>query len=316
MFQAFVIVLREGFEAFLIVSIIAAYLQKINHRQLLPAVYWGIGVSLVASAGLGLLLSQRGYDPFWEGILGLVAVGFVSTLVIQMWRHGRYLKQETEQKLNSLSCRPSTRWAVAGVFLFTVLMITREGIETALMLLQVRDPAFLTGAGLGLLCTVLLVALWVRCSHLINLKLFFQVTSIFLLLFLGQVFLYALHELSEAGVFPGSGAFHLATEPFSPDGLYGKWFSIVTIAICMGWLLLAWGRQRLRGLVNHAGTGTAWLGAVPRTGPPRPVADPRRAAQATRSCGPPRVPAREVCDSGGDLHRDGELISSLDAGRG
>jgi len=96
--------------------------------------------------------------------------------------------------------------------------------------------------------------LWVRCSHLINLKLFFQVTSIFLLLFLGQVFIYALHELSEAGVLPGSEAFHLATEPFSPDGLYGKWFSIITIAVCMGWLLVAWGRQRIRGLVSHAGT--------------------------------------------------------------
>lgn len=256
MFQAFVIVLREGFEAFLIISIIVAYLQKINRRQLLPSVYWGIGLSVVASAGLGMLLSQLGYDPLWEGILGLVAVGFVSTLVIQMWRYGRYLKQETEQKLQTLSSRPSTRWAVAGVFLFTILMITREGIETALMLLQVRDPAFLVGAGLGLLCTALLALLWVRCSHLINLKLFFQVTSIFLLLFLGQVFIYALHELSEAGVFPGSEAFHIATEPFSPDGLYGKWFSIVTIAICMGWLLLAWGRQRMQGPVSHSGTST------------------------------------------------------------
>ena len=256
MFQAFVIVLREGFEAFLIVSIIVAYLNKIRHRQLLPAVYWGIGVSVTASAGLGLLLSQRGYDPLWEGILGLVAVAFVSTLVIQMWRHGRYLRQETEHALQTLSFRPSTRWAIAGVFLFTVLMITREGIETALMLLQVRDPAFLMGGGLGLCCTALLAMLWVRCSHLINLKLFFQVTSIFLLLFLGQIFIYALHELSEAGTFPGSEAFHLATEPFSPDGLYGRWFSIVTVVICAGWLLLAWGWQRIRGLMSHAGTSS------------------------------------------------------------
>ena len=256
MFQAFVIVLREGFEAFLIVSIIVAYLQKIQRHRLLPAVYWGIGVSLVASLALGLGLSQRGYDPLWEGILGLVAVGFVSTLVIQMWRHARAFKQETEQKLQTISSRPSTGWAIASVFLFTVLMITREGIETALMLLQVRDPAFLTGAGLGLLCTILLAVLWVRCSHLINLKLFFQVTSIFLLLFLGQIFIYALHELSEAGIFPGSEAFHIATEPFSPDGLYGKWFSIVTVAICTGWLVLAWVRQRIRGLANHAGAST------------------------------------------------------------
>lgn len=245
MFQAFVIVLREGFEAFLIVSIIVAYLQRINHRQLLPAVYWGIGVSLIASTALGIGLSQRGYDPLWEGILGLVAVGFVSTLVIQMWRHARQFKQETEQKLEMLSSRPSTRWAIAGVFLFTVLMITREGIETALMLVQIRDAAFLSGIGLGLFCAVLLAVLWVRCSRLIGLKLFFQVTSIFLLLFLGQILISALHELSEAGVLANSEAFHAATELFSADGRYGKWFSIVTVVICMGWLLLAWGRQRI-----------------------------------------------------------------------
>ena len=246
MFQAFVIVLREGFEAFVIVSVILSYLRKLHRRELLQAVRWGIGVSVVISAALGMLLSQRGYDPLWEGILGLVAVAFVSTLVVQMWRHGRYLKQETEQKLKTLSSRPSTRWAVTVVFLLTVLMIAREGIETALMLLQVHEASFLIGAMSGLGCTVLLCALWVRCSHLINLRLFFQVTSVFLLLFLGQVLLYALHELSEAGVLPGSEAFHLATEPFSPAGRYGKWFPIVTVLVCAGWLLIAWGRQKIR----------------------------------------------------------------------
>jgi len=246
MLQAFVIVLREGFESFLIVSIIIAFLQRFNRRRLLPAVYWGIAVSLALSAALGIALAQRGYDPLWEGILGLVAVVFVSSLVIQMWRHGRYLKQETEQKLTTLSERESTPWQIAGVFLFTVLMITREGIETALMLLQVRDPAFLLGAGLGLLSTVLFAVLWVRCSHLINLKLFFQVTSVFLLLFLVQVLLYAFHELSEAGVLPASEAFHAATEPFAPNGLYGKWFALGTVVICAGWLAVAGVRERLR----------------------------------------------------------------------
>lgn len=254
MFQAFVIVLREGFEAFLIVSIIVAYLHRIRHRQLWPAVYWGIGVSLVASTALGIGLSQRGYDPLWEGSLGLIAVVFVSTLVIQMWRHGRYLKQETEQKLQALSSRSSPRWAVAGVFLFTVLMITREGIEIALMLVQIRDAAFLAGIGLGLFCAVVLAVLWIRCSHLINLQLFFQVTSIFLLLFLGQILISALHELSEAGVLANSEAFHAATEPFSPDGLYGKWFSIVMVFVCAGWLLIAWGRQSIQKAFGYSET--------------------------------------------------------------
>lgn len=245
MIQAFVIVLRESFEAFLIVSIIVAYLQKTRRVRLLPPVYWGIAASLAISAVLGWLLAQRGFDPLWEGVLGLVAVVFVATLVVQMWRHARYLKRETETKLNTLAARPSPWWAAWGVFIFTVLMVTREGIETALMLTQVHHPAFLTGAGLGLLVTVAMAWLWVKCSHLINLKLFFQVTSIFLLLFLGQILLSSFHELSEAGVLPTSEAFHAATEPFSPDGRYGKWFSLATVAVCLGWLLIAWARDRL-----------------------------------------------------------------------
>ena len=244
MLQAFVIVLREGFEMFLIVSVIVAYLRRVGRSQLLPAVAWGIGMALLISLVLGLALSHRGYVPLWEGILGLVAVGFVSTLVVQMWRQGRYLKQATEQRLHTMTGRP-LRWALAGVFLFTVVMMCREGIETALMLVQVRDPAFLTGIGLGLLSTIAFAWLWVRYSRLINLKLFFQVTSIFLLLFLVQILIYAFHEFSEAGILPQSEAFHAATEPFSPDGRYGKWFSPATVVICIGWLVMAWARQRL-----------------------------------------------------------------------
>ena len=251
MFQAFVIVLREGFEAFLIVSIIVAYIHKTRKRRLLPAVYCGVGAALVASAGLGWALSQQGEDPLWEGILGLVAVILVSTLVVQMWVHGRYLKQETETKLKAIASRPSTPWAVAGVFLLTAFMVTREGMETALMLVQVRDKMFTVGAGLGLLTTAVLALLWVRYSRLINLKLFFQATSLLLLLFLAQILIYALHELSEAGVFPNSEAFHVATEPFSSDGLYGKWFSVVTVGICIGWLLIAWLRRRMQNNANR-----------------------------------------------------------------
>jgi high-affinity iron transporter len=246
MLQAFVIVLREGFEAFLIVSVIAAYLAKVGHRALLPAVWWGVALSLALSAGLGWALAQRGFDPLWEGILGLAAVAFVSTLVIQMWRHARQFKRETEARLGQIAARPSSAWAARGVFVFTVLMISREGIETALMLVQVKDPAFLAGVWLGIGATALLALLWVRASHLINLRLFFQVTSVFLLLFVGQILFAALHELSEAGVLPASEAFHLATEPYAPDGIYGRWFAIASVAVCAGWLLAGWLRQRLR----------------------------------------------------------------------
>ena len=246
MLQALVIVLREGFEAFLIVAVIVAYLQRTGRRHLLPAVGWGILVALLISGALGILLAQWGMNPLWEGLLGLVAVVLVSTLVLQMWAHAKYLKKETEQRLETISSRPMFGWVALGVFVFTVLMVAREGVETALLLVQIHDPAFLAGTGLGLLGMVLLAVLWVRCSHLVNLRLFFQVTSIFLLLFLAQILIYSLHELSEAGVLPHSEVFHQATEPFSSEGRYGKWFSLVTITVCMGWLLLAWGRQRLR----------------------------------------------------------------------
>ena len=246
MLQAFVIVLREGFEAFLIVSVIVSYLQKTGRRMLLPPAAWGVATAVVISAALGWLLAQRGFDPLWEGALGIIAVVLVSSLVIQMWRHARFLKQETEARLQVLAAKPSSLWAAAGIFLFTGLMVGREGVEAALLLVQIHQPTFLVGAGLGLLCTGLLAWLWVRCSHLINLSLFFQVTSIFLLLFLAQVGFSAFHELTEAGVLPHSEALHAATEPFSSDGTYGRWFSLLTVAVCAGWLLLGWLRQRRR----------------------------------------------------------------------
>ena len=250
MFQAFVIVMREGFEAFLIVSVIASYLQRTQRQRLLPSVTWGVGVALALSGALGAALAERGFDPLWEGILGLVAVVLVSTLVIQMWVHSRHLKQETEAKLEKLSTRPS-RLAALSVFVFTVLMVSREGVETVLMLVQIHDAAFVLGTAAGLLATGLLVFLWMRCHHLINLRLFFQVTSVFLLLFLAQVLCYALHEFSEAGLLPHSDAFHLATEPYSPDGRYGRWFSVLTVAVCVGWLLVAWVRHRIQKLLDR-----------------------------------------------------------------
>ena len=239
MFQAFVIMLREGFEAFLIISIIFAYLKKINQNWLLPSVYWGIGVSLVASVGLGFVLARGVNEPLWEGVLGMVAAVMVTTLVVQMWKQGSQVKQNMEKKLSHISSTKSHHVRL-GVFIFTVFMIVREGMETALMLIQVPQSQVFTGVGLGLLATALFCILWVRFSYLINVKLFFQVTGIFLLLFVAQILIYSFHEFSESGVIPNSEAFHVATEPFSPDGIYGKWFPVAMVLICAGWLVYAW----------------------------------------------------------------------------
>ena len=248
MLPAFVIVLREGFESFLIVAIIFAYLRRHTLKSLQQAVYWGIFVSILASALAGYALRDGVNQSFWEGVLGVATIVMVGSLVIHMWRIGPKMKSKMEGRLYELSSTPSRWTAFLGVFLFTVLMITREGMETVVMLIQVREGRFVTGALLGLAAATVLSYTWTRLSHLINVKRFFQVTGLFLLLFLAQVGIYSIHEFSEAGVLPQSEAIHVATERFSPVGLYGKWFSLAIVVLCAVWLFAAWIWDRLHPL--------------------------------------------------------------------
>src|SRR5947209_2647696 len=137
MLQAFIIFLREGFESFLIVAIILAYLRKTGQKWLSPAVYAAIVTSIAASGALGYVLSLGVNQSLWEGILGVVAVVIVGSLVVHMWRTGSKFKSKMEYQLQTASSKSSRWMAFAAVFFFTVLMITREGMETALMLMQV-----------------------------------------------------------------------------------------------------------------------------------------------------------------------------------
>jgi high-affinity iron transporter len=266
MLNSFIIVLREGFESFLLVAVILSYLRKSGQRWLSSVVYVAIAVALTASAGLGYVLRQGvddavlerifgstigGYvsqffanEALREGILGVVAMIMVGSLVVYMWRSGPKVQQRMRERLDTVSSRKSRIAAIAGVFLFTFLMITREGMETALLLLQVRGSEMFSGALLGLAAAGAFAWGWAKFGHLINVKRFFQVTGIFLLLFMVQVGIYSFHEFSEAGLLPNSEALHAATEKISPDGLYGKWFSVVMISVCALWLLAGWLKDR------------------------------------------------------------------------
>ena len=245
MFQAFVVVLREGFESFLIVGIILAYLRRIGQQQLIPATYWGIAASVIASAGLGYMLNRGVNEALWEGVFGVVTIVLVGSLVVHMWKAGAHMKREMESKLSRISER-SSGLAFAGVFLFTVVMITREGMETVLMLFQIQGANLITGVVLGLVGAIAISWAWVRFGRLINVKRFFQVTAIFLMLFMVQVAIYSFHEFSEAGVLPNSEFLHEATEPFSPTGLYGSWFTIIAISISAVWLIGAYVSDSLK----------------------------------------------------------------------
>jgi high-affinity iron transporter len=262
MLNSFIIVLREGFESFLLVAVILSYLRKAGQKSLSSAVYLGIALALSVSFGLAYLLNKGvddavleglfgdtvgGYvgqffanEALREGVLGVIAIVMVGTLVIHMWRTGPKIQQKMRERLSAVSSRSSRVAAIAGVFLFTFLMITREGMETALLLMQVRDSQLIYGALLGVFAAAGFAWGWARFGHLINVRRFFQVTGIFLLLFMIQVAIYSFHEFAEAGLLPNSEVLHAATEKFSPDGLYGKWFSPLMITICGLWLFGAW----------------------------------------------------------------------------
>jgi high-affinity iron transporter len=242
MLAAFVITLREGLEAFLIVAISLAYLRKSGQHKLVPAVHWGIGVSLVLSVAAAWLFQRASNQALWEGVLALTAAVLVASLIVHMWRHAKRLKSEIEGSLAASAAKAGAK-AMLGVFLFTLLMITREGMETALLMgtlfSQVGLSSIALGAVGGTLCAAGVAWLWSRYGHRVNLALFFQVTAVFLAVFVVQLLIYGFHELTEANLFPYSEPLHWATEPYGPDGIYGQYLTYLLVALPVGWLVVA-----------------------------------------------------------------------------
>jgi high-affinity iron transporter len=241
MFSSFMITLREGIEAFLIVAITLAYLRKTGRASLAGAVYAGVGVAVMSSWLASLLFARAENQPLWEGVLALVTAVLVVTFTVHVLRTARYMKSEIEGRLAQVSARRGL-WAALGVFAFTVLMITREGMEAALLLsstfIQTETRPFFVGALLGLAAAAVLAVLWSRYGYRVNLPRFLQVTAVFLLLFVVQLLVYGFHELTESGVLPiDNGYWHLVTEPYGPEGSYGQWLSYALVLAPLGWLV-------------------------------------------------------------------------------
>lgn len=242
MLQAFVITLREGLEAFLIVAISLAYLRKSGRHELIPAVHLGIALAVAISIGAAFLFQRAANQALWEGLLGLAAAISVASLTVHMWRAARRIKSEIEGHLLSSTLRTGTG-AFLGVFAFTLLMITREGMEMALLigtlLFQVKSASVISGAVVGALAAAFVSWLWSRYGHRVNLGVFFQVTAVFLLVFVVQLLIYAFHEMTEANIFPYSEPLHAATEPYGPDGQYGQYLSYLLVMLPLAWLFVS-----------------------------------------------------------------------------
>jgi high-affinity iron transporter len=153
------------------------------------------------------------------------------------------MKRNIEGRLESSAIKTGSA-AYLGVLGFTVLMISREGMETALLmntlLFQVKAPLVIAGAAAGTLVAAAIAWLWSRYGYRVNLARFFQVTAVFLFIFVIQLAIYGFHELMEANIgIPNSDALHWATEPYGPDGRYGQYLTYMLVLLPLGWLLIS-----------------------------------------------------------------------------
>jgi high-affinity iron transporter len=240
--QILLVTLREGIEMFLIVAIAATYLTKTGRRALVPAVGWGTGVALLASVVLGVGLAEVAVTPAWESALALIAAVLVVSMVVYMLSAAKHLRRRIGEKLDVAAARAG-RGAWIGVFLFVVLMITREGMETAFLTAslfrQTETQHFLLGVLAGLIVAAAIAWAWLRYGQRVNLQLFFNVTSIFLVLFALQLLVYAFHEATEGNLLPLDNAYwHVASEPYGPEGEYGAMLTYALVLVPAAWL--AW----------------------------------------------------------------------------
>ena len=205
MLQAFIVTLREGVEAALIVGITLAYLSKIGRPELRKSVYAALAAAFIGSIGVAVLLSRLQWNQdIFEGWIMLVAAFFVVTMIVFMMKTGRRLKGQIEGKVGLLAGEN----ARFGLFLFVFLMVLREGVETVLILgavsLNSSEILSFFGTALGVAAAILFGVMFVKGSVRINLQKFFRVTTVILFFVAAQLIISGLHELSENGVLPSS----------------------------------------------------------------------------------------------------------------
>src|SRR5438270_1425526 len=205
MLEAFIITLREGVEAALIVGITLAYLAKIGRPELRKSVFAALAAAFLGSIGVAIVISRTHFNQdIFEGWIMLAAAFFVVTMIIFMMRTGRKLKGQIEGKIGLLAGEGS--WF--GLFAFVFLMVLREGVETVLILaavsLNTSELLSFIGTLLGVAAAVLFGVMFVKGSVRINLQKFFRITTVILFFIAAQLTISGLHELSENGVLPSS----------------------------------------------------------------------------------------------------------------
>ncbi|MGA5140227.1 iron uptake transporter permease EfeU [Streptomyces azureus] len=288
-FPSFLIGLREGLEAGLIVSVLVATLVRADAKSRLPQVWTGVLAAIALSMSFGAVLTftaaslSTAVQEAFGGVLSVVAVAFVTAMVFWMRRSARSLAGEIKEKVTEALTMG------AGVLVLTsFLAVGREGLETALFLwttARAADESIgpLTGAGIGLvLATVLCWGLYRRVLS-INLTRFFTATGAVLIVIAAGVLGYGLRDLQEGGVLPGGAAYAVDLSG-SVDA--GSWYStllqgVLNLTPTMTWLQVV-------GYVGYLGVVMTLfvrgLRGIASSPSPSPSPSPTRTAPAT----PPR----------------------------
>lgn len=251
MLETAVVIFREGLEAFLIVAIMLAYVTNTGRSDLRKPIFAGIAVAFLISATTGWHVAGLAQEPVWEGSLALIAGAMVASFTVYIMKTAKNIKGDIHNRIDR-SAQNDGALADIGVFAFTIVMIAREGMETALMLgtLSAQESALSMwmGALAGAALVTFIAFLWVSQSSKINIKLFLQVTGVFLILFALDMFIYGLHELSEMGNIPLIGedlntTFHIWTE-FIEIPVVSNIITFGLLAIPSFWLLGAYIREK------------------------------------------------------------------------
>lgn len=209
MLATFLIGLREGLEAALVVGILVAYVTRIGRRDVLPRLWIGVGLAIALAVGIGAVLTFGAYtltsgaQELIGGLLSLVAVAMVTWMIFWMQKTSRRMKKTLEGHIDKALIHGGL-WAIVAIGFVSV---AREGIETTLLLWSMLQsfgdaPNALLGALIGLAVAVVLGWLLARGMVRLDLRTFFTWTGAFLVVVAAGVLAYAVHDLQEAGL-PG-----------------------------------------------------------------------------------------------------------------
>lgn len=247
MFANYLIGLREGLEAALIVAILVAYLVGLDRRRDLPKLWAGVGLAILLSMGTGAFLHITSQTLTFEaqemfgGVMSIIAAGLITWMIFWMAKHARGIKAHLHGEVDRALL--GSAWMLTFI---AFMAVAREGIETALFLWAgIRASGStavpITGALLGLATSVVIGVLIYKGAVRLNLGKLFTITGYALIVVAAGVLAYGVHDLQEAGVLPGLNTLAFDVSSAIPPG---SWYGTL-----------------LKGTINFS-PATTWLEAI------------------------------------------------------